>query len=202
VGALILDAAGIGSAAQVNALIDRCRRGDERAWRTLFDEHFRFVHRTAQRLGIPYAELDDTCQDVFVLAFRRLSTFSQGSFTGWLYRITANVATDRHRRRAFRERVRMLFFLGREIPDPKPTAERALEARDVGRIMASILGAMKPKKREVFVLYELEQRSGEEIAELLDCELDTVWSRLRHARIEFRRIAVKKGFAGQVRGLL
>lgn len=52
---------------------------------------------------------------------------------------------------------------------------------------------MAPKKREVFALFELEGLSGEEIAERVGCPIDTVWTRLFHARKEFEKIARQRG---------
>jgi RNA polymerase sigma-70 factor (ECF subfamily) len=54
---------------------------------------------------------------------------------------------------------------------------------------------MAPKKREVFALFELEGLTGEEIAERVGCKVDTVWTRLWHARRDFERIARKRGWA-------
>ena len=57
------------------------------------------------------------------------------------------------------------------------------------RQFSEILARMAPKKREVLVLFEIEGLSGEAIAERVGCPLDTVWSRLYHARREFARLA-------------
>ena len=54
--------------------------------------------------------------------------------------------------------------------------------------------SMSPKKREVFALFELEGLSGDEIAERVDCPVDTVWTRLHHARKQFVKIARRFGY--------
>jgi len=74
-------------------------------------------------------------------------------------------------------------------PTPEATSLVASDARAVERV----LERMSPKKRAVFALYELEGLSGEEIAEREGCPVNTVWSRLRHARIEFCRIGRRLG---------
>jgi DNA-directed RNA polymerase specialized sigma24 family protein len=61
------------------------------------------------------------------------------------------------------------------------------------RQVREVLARMAAKKREVFVLYELEGLSGEEIAERIGCGTATVWTRLHYARQEFRRIASARG---------
>ncbi len=175
------------------ALLEGCRQGREEAWRALFDAHFDFVHRVARRLGTPAEELDDVCQDTFAVVFRKLGDFVDGRFTTWLYRITANVVSDRHRRRRFRTKLAQLF--GRAPQPEPPTPEHKASQREAERMVGEILSVMSPKKREVFALYEIEGLSGQEIAERTCSKIDTVWARLHHARKEFYRIARKRGFS-------
>jgi len=171
-------------------LFARCRAGEERAWRELFDEHYAFVHRVARRLGTPQSEVEDACQEVFVVVFRKIGDFRHGRFPTWLYRIVANVVSDRYRRRRFREGLRELA--GRVLPfalAPAPTPEAALGQRDAEESVGRVLARMSPTKREVFALYELENLSGEEIAERVGCKVETVWTRLFYARKEFASLA-------------
>ena len=175
-------------------LLARCRESDERAWRELFDAHFSFVFAVARRLGTPASEVDDVCQEVFVVVFRKIGDFQHGRFTTWLYRIVANVVSDRHRRRRFREAMHDLAE--RVLPAtlvPAPTPEASVQQRDAEAAVDRVLARMSPKKREVFALYELESLSGEEIAERVGCKVDTVWTRLHYARKEFAQIAEKLG---------
>lgn len=170
-------------------LLARCRAGDSPAWKQLYDSHFPFVERICRRLGTPDAELDDVVQETFVIAFKKLSAFSEGKLSTWLYRIAANVVSSRHRRRRIRT---ALFGLFTESP-PEPAVDRAYDAREAQAQVAAVLERMAPKKREVFALYELDGMSGEEIAERVGCKVDTVWSRLHYARADFERIARKRG---------
>jgi RNA polymerase sigma-70 factor (ECF subfamily) len=177
-------------------LIARCRRGEQDALRTLFQAHFDFVHRVARRFGTPDDEIEDACQDAFWVAVRKLDAFTTGRFKTWLYRITANVVSDRHRRRRSRRKLALLF--GQVPRPPVPTPEQGFERGEAERVVGLILERMSPKKREVFVLYELEGLSGREIAERVGCTLDNVWARLHHARKEFFSIARKKGLSPAV----
>jgi RNA polymerase sigma-70 factor (ECF subfamily) len=181
------------------ALLARCRQSDERAWRELFDAHFEFVWAVAKRLGTPASEVDDVCQEVFVVVFRKLADFQHGKFTTWLYRIVANVVSDRHRRRRFREAMRSLAEAVLPLRlAPAPTPEAALEQRDAQLAVDRVLERMAPKKREVFALYELESLSGEDIAERVGCKVETVWTRLHYARKDFARIAHQLGLERSV----
>ncbi len=175
-------------------LVARCRDGSDEAWRALFDAHFDFVRRVALRLGTPDAEVDDVCQEAFLVAWRKLDTFVDGRFSTWLYRITANVVSSRHRRRRVRAALsELLGRLGgrRSAPD---TPEDAVRRGDARRRVADVLAAMAPKKREVFALYELEGLSGAEVAERVGCNARTVRTRLFHARRDFARLARRRGY--------
>lgn len=174
-------------------LLARCRAGEEAAWRELYQEHFPFVWKTARRLGIPEAERNDLCQETFLVAFRKLASFKEGRFTTWLYRIAANLASDRHRRRRVREALRALWGEGEVERVAPATPHSDFEAREAEALVGAVLARMAPKKREVFALYELERLSAEEIAERVGCKVETVWTRLHYARKEFQRIAQKRG---------
>jgi RNA polymerase sigma-70 factor, ECF subfamily len=170
-------------------LLARCREGDAAAWRALFDAHFAFVHRVARRLGTPESEVDDLCQETFMVVFKNLERFSTGSFEGWLYRIVSNLAASRHRKRRFLRKLSHL--VGLESPDePVDTQgpEALVRQQEVAGEVRRILEGMTAKKRDVFVLYELEGLSGAEISERLKCSVETVWTRLHYARKDFTRL--------------
>lgn len=175
-------------------LLARCRAGEARAWRALYDAHFDFVQRVARRLGIPEGERDDVVQEVFLVAFRRLEGFSGGRFSTWLYRIAANVVSGRHRRRRLREALFSLWGRAEEESSAR-APDQEYEAKEAEARVGEVLARMAPKKREVFALFELDGLSGEEIAERVGCPVDTVWSRLHYARRDFERLARKRGLA-------
>ena len=194
--ALVFDASGndrAGGAPANEDVLSRCRQGDTEAWRAFFASHFLFVRRIARRLGTAASDLDDVCQDVFIVAFRKIEAFGHGQVTTWLYRIVANVVSSYHRRRRVRAVFAQLGWGATAAPDPVLSPERLLETRQAERVVADILARMTPKKREVFSLFELEGLSGKEIAQFVGCPVETVFTRLFHARRDFVRLAQKKG---------
>ncbi len=168
-------------------VIERCRARDEAAWRELYDAHFDFVYRVARRLGTPEGEVEDVVHDVFVVVYNKLDQFEGGKLTTWLYRITANIVSGKHRKRRVRKAFESLKLWVGAAPPESP--ERSAERRSASAAVERILERMSPKKREVFVLFELEAIPGEQIAEQLGCPLGTVWTRLHHARKEFLKVA-------------
>jgi RNA polymerase sigma-70 factor (ECF subfamily) len=182
--------------AEEDELIARCRAGDRAAFRELYGRHFDMVHRMARRLGTPPAELDDVTQEVFTHAFGKLHRFGGGNFGHWIHRICANVVNDQHRKRRVRETFRQLFGGGRDADaeaSPEPSPEGLTARAQAEEHVAQILSRMRPKQREVFALFELEGLSGEEIAARVGCPVNTVWTRLHHARQAFVRIGQKRG---------
>jgi len=172
-------------------LVERCRGGDAAAWECLYRAHFGFVHRLAQRLGAQTSEAEDVCQEVFLLAHRKLANFHEGQFRHWLYRFVVNVAGNRQKRRRVREALSSLW--GGRPERVERTPEHDAGAREAVAQVKAVLDQMAPKKREVFVLYELEEMSGEEIAAMVGCGVNTVWTRLHHARREFEELARAQG---------
>lgn len=175
----------------LSELLARCRSRDERAWKEFYEAHFDFVYRVVRRFGTPTEEAEDAVHEVFVVVLRKLDSFQEGRITTWLYRIAANVSSDRHRRRRVRRAFEALkVWIGGQQPEsPERLAERASASRAVDRV----LERMSPKKREVFVLFEVDDVSGEDIADRLSIPINTVWTRLHHARKEFLRIARRLG---------
>jgi len=172
-------------------LLDRCRSGDVAAWRQLYDAHFDFAYRVARRLGTPVEEVEDVCQEAFLVAFRKLGSFKEGRFSTWLYRICANVASDRHRRRRVRRAFAALWSGEGELSPGPRTPEHEYQSAEAEALVSRILERMAPKKREVFALFELEGLSGDEVAERVGCKVATVWTRLFHARKEFERLGAR-----------
>lgn len=157
----------------------------------VYREHFDFVYRTAAYLGGPGFDAEDAAQEVFLVVARRIDSFDgSAAFRTWLYGITFNVVRRSWRRR----RLKRLFELRHD--DPEPAAGMPIDTAEAGearRLVHSILDKMRPKHREVLVLAELEGLSREEIAGLVGCKVETVWSRLHLARKEFARRLSKRG---------
>jgi RNA polymerase sigma-70 factor (ECF subfamily) len=162
----------------------------------VYRAHFNFVFRKAARMGGPGFDAEDAAQEVFLVVGRKLHTFNGTSaITTWLYGITLNVVR-RARRRA---RLRRVFELSEqatadEAAPPPPDQAEVSEAR---RIAYSVLDKLSAKHREVFILSEFDGLSCEEIGKLVDCKVETVWSRLHYARKEFAERLRKRGLGGQ-----
>ena len=169
-----------------HALVERVRSGDPLAWRALYERYSQPVFRFLSALGVPAEEREDAAQDVFVAVFRGLKQFrGEAQLSTWIYRIAARHASHLGRRRRMRSFLSILPWHEAE-PEPQPDpAEKASELRLLDRLLAKL----SPKKRMVLVLFEIEGLGVNEIANVMGCPPNTVWSRLRHARAELVKAA-------------
>lgn len=154
----------------------------------VYQKHGRAVIRWALRMGGPRAELDDILHDVFIKVHRELPSFrGDAKITTWLYRVTRNVVRDRRRK----ERVRQWLFGGdaarvERVPAAS-TPDLSLELRQETERVYQALDGMSEKYRTVLVMFELEEFSGEQIAEIMSAKLETVWVWLHRARTQFAK---------------
>gem|GEM_PF-1128920 len=144
----------------------------------VFREHGAFVLRLLRRLGVPDADLDDVVQDVFVIVHRSLGRYEERShMRAWLYRISVREAS-RHRRRRPPQGTVDVDQLLTSSAGPEESAQASQARADFERL----LSVLDEDRRNVFVLYEVEELAMEEVAEVVGCPLATAYSRLRSAR--------------------
>lgn len=152
------------------------------AFRELFEEHLDFIARALQRHGVVEREIDDACQEVFLIAFRRLPGFEgRSSVRTWLYGIAIRVALGMNRRV-----YRRVEALNASAPEPV-TSSDAFETyahKQELRLLEAALAGLAHDKREAFVLHELEGMSVNEVGLALDTAESTVRYRVLSARSE------------------
>jgi RNA polymerase sigma-70 factor (ECF subfamily) len=149
----------------------------------VYRAHFRFVWRTLGRFGVSDADLMDVTQNAFIVVHRQLPAFERrAQLTTWLFKICRLVASDHRRLARFRREVAVDFD---EFPVSSEESETPLEQvdrRNLSHLLRATLEKLPEGKRAVFLLYTLEEMSGQEIASFLEIPLGTVRSRLRVAR--------------------
>jgi RNA polymerase sigma-70 factor (ECF subfamily) len=145
----------------------------------LYRDHFTFVWRTLRRFGVHEAALEDATQEVFLIAYRKAGAWREWSSPrAWLFGVARRVAHDHRRSRDRHERKLALVV---ELPPPRG-ADQSLEDRRRLELVAAAIATLSPERSAVYVLAELEDMSAPEIAQALDINLNTVYSRLRRAR--------------------
>ena len=157
----------------------------------LYDEYFPFIWRSVQRLGIAASQTDDVVQEVFIIAHGKLDGFEgRSSVKTWLYGIALHRARF-HRLKA-REGGRAEAIDAENVHAPDSARpDRRAEYAEAALVVNTILDKLDDDQREVFVLAELEELSGPEMADVLGVKLNTVYSRLRLAREAFSEAAAR-----------
>ncbi len=147
------------------------------------DEYLDFVWRSLRSLGVPAADCDDGCQKVWWVVARKASQIETGKERSFIFSVVVRVASEM-RRRAARDST---LPLDPELPSTQPDVEELCEQRRARGILEKLLAGMPWEQRVVFVMFELEGVSTQDIAQTLDIPRGTVASRLRLARECFNR---------------
>lgn len=151
-------------------------------------KHGPFVWATLQRLGVRDAYLDDVYQEVFIVVHKRLSSFDTSApMPPWLFGICVRVAAA-HRRRAHHRREEVTDAVhAADARSERRTPEDEANDAQSRRQLQAILDEMDLARRAIFVMFEIDELSCDEIAATLGIPVGTVYSRLHHARKEFAR---------------
>ena len=186
-------------------LVERVRSGDVEAFEGLVHRYQGRVYHHVQRMLGNAEDAEDVTQEVFVKVYSTLNQFrGQASFQTWVYRVTANLCVDRHRRRQRAPQVARSLDapletddgeVEAELPDRDGEPQQLLLAVELRARVRSAMLELSDKLRAVIVMHDLEGLSYEEIAAALGIPLGTVKSRLFHARA-----ALKKALEPYVRG--
>jgi RNA polymerase sigma-70 factor, ECF subfamily len=148
----------------------------------IFREYAPFVWRALRRLGVSERDAEDVLQEVFLVVHRKLSSFqARSSLRTWVYGICVFKALD-HRRLARVQREVMDCGVPDRAGDP--TQEHSVELGRARAKLDALLEQLDDAKRTVFVLFEWEGLSMQEIAELMGTPVQTAYSRLYAARRE------------------
>jgi len=170
------------------------------SWEEIVTQHSARVYRLSYRLtGNPH-DAEDLTQEVFVRVFRSLSTYTPGTFEGWLHRITTNLFLDQARRKSkFR-----FDALGDDsetrMPGRFPSPDAEFGDRLFDDDVEAALASLPPDFRAAVVLCDIEGLSYDEIADVLDLKLGTVRSRIHRGRSMLRKsLAHRAPASGRVR---
>lgn len=155
----------------------------------IYREHGATVARWVLRLGGPRFDAEDAVQEVFAVVAERVSGFrGDAKLTTWLYGITENVVNEQRRR----ARVRRWFSggdaeAGANVQTPGPSLVETMEQRQATQLLYRALDRMREPYRTALILFELEELSGEQIAQLKQVKIATVWVWLHRARTQLAR---------------
>lgn len=171
-------------------LVDRAKRGDKRAFELLVAKYQRKLARLLSRFIRDPAEVEDVTQEAFIKAYRALPSFrGDSAFYTWLYRIGINTAKN------------YLVAMGRRAPTSTEfnnddaesfeeaerlrdfnTPENELMSKQVARTVNQTMAQLPEELKTAITLREIEGLSYEDIANIMNCPIGTVRSRIFRAR--------------------
>ena len=156
------------------------------SWEEIVRAHSARVYRLAYRLTGNQHDAEDLTQEVFVRVFRSLSSYTPGTFEGWLHRITTNLFLDGARRK---QRIRFEGLgedVAQRLPGNNLTPAQIWDERHFDGDIQAALRALPPDYRAAVVLCDIEGFSYEEIAATMGVKLGTVRSRIHRGRAQLR----------------
>jgi RNA polymerase sigma-70 factor (ECF subfamily) len=179
------------SRAEEQALIQRCKEGDVRAYDELVRVYEKRVFNCALRIAGNYNDAADIAQEAFIRAFNSIQTFrGDAIFTTWIYRIVTNVYLDERKKSKAHRQTSLDEFIEldensvtRQIEDESPTPDAVVESKERARVLQEAINSLPDYQRIILTLYSFQHRSYEEIAEVLRLPIGTVKSRLNRARL-------------------
>jgi len=171
-------------------LVEKAQGGDKHAFDLLVGKYQRKLGRLLSRFIRDPAEVEDVTQEAFIKAYRALPSFrGESAFYTWLYRIGINTAKNylvSQSRRApttteFDTDDAETFEDGDHLRDIN-TPESVLLSKQIGETVNTAMDALPEELRVAIVLREIEGLSYEEIAQIMNCPIGTVRSRIFRAR--------------------
>jgi len=185
-----LEYRGMGDREVDQKLVERAQRGDKHAYELLVAKYQRRLSRLISRFVRDTAEVEDVTQEAFIKAYRALPTFrGESAFYTWLYRIGINTAKNYLLALKRRAPTSTTFdaeeaegFEEAGLLQEVSTPENELMSKQVVEVVNSSLMQLPDDLRTALTLREIEGLSYEEIADVMNCPIGTVRSRIFRAR--------------------
>jgi RNA polymerase sigma-70 factor (ECF subfamily) len=171
------------------ALIERILAGDTRAFERLVEKYKKRIYYLAYRMTRDHDSADELAQESFVRAYQAMSGFKPGkSFYTWIYRICVNLSINflkRERQNVSADFLRDSGFQIDRVEDSNQL-ERLIASEQVA-IVKETLNTLPADQKAVFILKTYEDMSYEQMAEVMDCSIGTIMSRLFRARHKLKK---------------
>jgi len=168
-------------------LIAQAKQGDLDAFSALYELHKTAIYRTALAISGEKMQAEEILQETFLRAYRHIQKMHDGvSLSPWLYRVAVNLAYDLTAKKK-RGTTIVNALIERLTMQPLASPERKMEERELQDLIYEAINKLEFKQRATLVLFYLQNFSMLEIAEIMDCPVGTVKSRLHYARLNLRK---------------
>jgi len=172
--------------APISVLIQKCTENDRIAQHDLFHLYKKKVYDLVYKTLGGAFDNDDIVQQIFIAVFKGIKGFEgKSTFDTWVYRIGVKICTTQLRKKYRKRQPHVLYdSSGIELADSSRWGNPAanIEQKELQSVVYKALDKLSPEKRTIVILYEMEGKSLEEIAEIVKKPIGTVKSRLFHGR--------------------
>ena len=177
-------------------LIKRAQSGDVAAFEALIEAYEQKVFHIAYRMAGNPDDAADMAQEILLKIFRNVGKFKgESKFSTWVYRVATNTCLD-ELKKAKRKAAYSLDEefeteegqLGVEVADTAPTPEQRVEGQEIRDAITEAISRLSEEHRQIIILRDINGLTYEEVADILDCSLGTVKSRISRAREQLRKI--------------
>jgi RNA polymerase sigma-70 factor (ECF subfamily) len=173
-------------------LIEEAKKGDLAAFEKLILSYEKMIYNYCLRMTNSREDAEDLTQEVFIRLYKSLKRFrGRSKFSTYVYRIAHNICIDHYRK----SKVGIIFLSQpknseddreMDLPAAEPSPEETALQKEQQELLLQCIAQLKPNYRTIIVLREIQERSYEEIAEILNMPLGTVKSHLSRARTALR----------------
>ncbi|MEO8456501.1 MAG: sigma-70 family RNA polymerase sigma factor [Chloroflexota bacterium] len=178
-------------------LIARSRKGELAAFNCLVEHYQTPIFNLCLRMLTSTQTAEDAAQEAFIAAYKHLDKFRGGSFRSWLFRIAANACYDELRRRRARPAASLEEPTGEDdrrldVADDAPSPEERAEQSELRQTLSRALAELPEDQRLAITLCDVQGLDYAEIAEVMECSLGTVKSRISRGRLRLRAILLER----------
>jgi RNA polymerase sigma-70 factor (ECF subfamily) len=169
-------------------VVERLKRGEEKAFEEVYRKYGRKVYNLALRYCQDVQIAEDIAQESFIRVYRYIASYNEAySFSGWLMRIVVNLCKSyrKDQSKDVQKVINYQHVIRRAVDDPATKTE-------ITDALQYYLEQMDDTSKTMMILYYLQDFSYEEISEMLDCPLGTVKSRLSRSREKFHELVSRR----------
>lgn len=168
-----------------NELIAKAVKGDINAFEQLIEDYQSMVYNISLKTLYNAEDAADAAQDALIKVYKNIGSFQgKSKFSTWIYRITYNVCLDKIRKNKNQE----YELIDNTVEDTAPTPQSALMDTERAEVIQKAIYSLPHDQKTVIIMRDVNGLPYDEIAEILDCSLGTVKSRINRARLKLREI--------------
>lgn len=169
-------------------VVKECLEGKAEAWRLLVDTFSRRIFNMAYQFCGGYEEAEDLTQEIFMKIYTSLAKYdSRKNFTAWVLTVAKNHLIDAYRKTK-REKIQREDFNEHLQAGIEPSPEAEMMAEQSRKLVWKGLGQLSPEIRLAIILKEIQGKSYEEVADIMNIPVGTVKSKINRGKIQLARL--------------